>query len=139
MEKFQLLLGGKLIEAIAEKIYFLLYKPSSQFLPVRIMHTSSSPVHIHVGFLEAVPTHLRLAVGKSQDEVGDVVLPSFVILAQSTWRDFSVILKRHCILGLKMETKPEFHETLQPMFSRFDLLILAGKFLRLLKKKTRVT
>lgn len=43
VEKLQLLLGGKLTEAIAEKIYFLLYKPSSQFLPVTIKHTSSSP------------------------------------------------------------------------------------------------
>lgn len=35
--------------------------------------------------------HLRLAVGKSEDEVGDVVLPSFVLFTLSSLR-FSVIL-----------------------------------------------
>lgn len=36
--------------------------------------------------------HLRLAVGKSEDEVGDVVLPTFVLFARSSLR-FSFILK----------------------------------------------
>lgn len=37
--------------------------------------------------------HLRLTVGKSEDEVGDVVLPSLVLF---TWSSlgFSFILKR---------------------------------------------
>lgn len=35
--------------------------------------------------------HLRLAVGKSEDEVGDVVLSSFVLFTLSSLR-FSVIL-----------------------------------------------
>lgn len=96
VEKFQLLCGMKITEAIAEKINFLLYKPSSQFLPVRIIYTNSSASPIFrflIGILRAVSTDLRLAVGKSEDEVGDVVLPSFFMLTLSTWKDFFWILK----------------------------------------------
>lgn len=42
--------------------------------------------------------HLRLAVGKSEDEVGDVVLPTFVLFALSRL-SFSFILKM-CRQGL---------------------------------------
>lgn len=53
----------------------------------------AAPTHVVlVGFLNTASLDLRLAVGKSEDEVGDVVLPSFFRLTQSTRRDFFVIL-----------------------------------------------
>lgn len=87
MEKFQLLFGLKLTEAIAKKIHLLLDKPSSQVLPVTITYAFSpaAPTYMFlIGFLNAVSWDLRLAVGKSEDEVGDVVLPTFFIFTKST-------------------------------------------------------
>lgn len=83
MQKFQLLFGVKFTEAIAKKIHLLLYKPPSQVLPVTIIYTFSPAAPTYM-FLNAVFSDSRLTVGKSEDEVGDVVLSSFFRLTQST-------------------------------------------------------
>lgn len=87
MEKFHLLFGVQLTEAIAKKIHLLLYKPSPQVLPVTIIYIfpPAAPTYMFlIGILNAASLELRLAVGKSENEVGDVVLPSFFIITQST-------------------------------------------------------
>lgn len=57
-------------------------------------------LYLLTGCLNAASSDLRLAVGESEDEVWDVVLPSSFIISQSTWGDFFVILKRQ--LGWKL-------------------------------------
>lgn len=89
VEKFKLLFWTQVIEAIAEKINFLLYKPASEILPLRY-HWKLTFIQLHLNYTHVLISFiylttnilfkdLRLGVGKSEDEVGDVVLSSFFI------------------------------------------------------------
>lgn len=89
VQKLQFLFWRQIIEAVTEEINFLLYEPASKILPL-----TKHFIQLHaVSFVsvENCSIHLRLAVGKSKNEVWDVVLPSFLMFTHSILV-FSVIL-----------------------------------------------
>lgn len=74
MEKFKLLFWRQVIEAVAEKIDFLLYKPASQVFPGK--NWKETFIQLHFLIISSLANKdstesadLRLAVGKSEDEV----------------------------------------------------------------------
>lgn len=91
VQEFKLLLWPQVVEAIAEKINFLLYEPAPEVLPSTqqsgTLKIPSYGLHQTLAYI----MHLRLTVGKSEDEVRDVVLSSFVLFTWSSLR-FSFIL-----------------------------------------------
>lgn len=103
VKKFQLLFWIQIREALAEKVDFLLYEPSPQILPLRhqwkgfddmSMQQLHSQAHISVAILKKQKNaDSRLAVGESENEVGDVVLPPPVTVTWPLLR-LSVILIR---------------------------------------------